>query len=152
MDVYARPYNCRFPMLGRDEQSVQLLRETRTPLAGTNAHPRRVDFEYERAGTASRFLFGEPLAGWRHVSTRNRRTKADGAQEVEELLRTRYALAEKVILVCDNLNTHTPSGPPRLSCWIESVEFDAGVGCGELPFGDRSAFVAFLLPRRHVTS
>ena len=109
MDVYARPYNCRFPMLGRDEQSVQLLRETRTPLAGTNAHPRRVDFEYERAGTASRFLFGEPLAGWRHVSTRNRRTKADGAQEVEELLRTRYALAEKVILVCDNLNTHTPS-------------------------------------------
>src|SRR5207253_3585145 len=53
-------------------------------------------------------MFCEPLFGWRQVSVRDRRTKVDWAREVEELLRTRYASAEKVILVCDNLNTHTP--------------------------------------------
>src|SRR5512145_589459 len=90
-----------------DEQAVQLLKETRVPLAATLTHPRRVDYEYERAGTASIFMFCEPLAGWRQVTVRGRRTKVDWAQEMEDLLQTRYALAEKVILVCDNLNTHT---------------------------------------------
>ena len=66
-----------------------------------------MDYEYERAGTASLFLFCEPLSGWRLVSARERRTKIDWALEVAELLRTRYAAAAKVILVCDNLNTHT---------------------------------------------
>ena len=90
-----------------DEQPIQLLKETRTPIAGTPKHPRRVDYEYERAGTASIFMFCEPLAGWRHVSVRERRTKVDWAQEMEHLLHTRYRSAKKVILVCDNLNTHT---------------------------------------------
>jgi hypothetical protein len=66
-----------------------------------------VDYEYERAGTASVFAFCEALAGWRQVTVRERRTKVDWAREVAELLRTRYRDAEKVILVCDNLNTHT---------------------------------------------
>src|ERR1019366_3919327 len=65
------------------------------------------DYEYERAGTASIFMFCQPLSGWRQVTVRPQRTKIDWAQEVEELLRTRYASADKVILVCDNLNTHT---------------------------------------------
>lgn len=86
---------------------MQLLKETRTPIAGTHKHPRRVDYEYERAGTASIFMFCEPLAGWRQVSVRERRTKVDWAQEMAHLLRTRYRSAKKVILVCDNLNTHT---------------------------------------------
>src|SRR3984893_18003926 len=86
---------------------MKLLKETRKPIAATKKHPRRVDYEYERAGTASIFMFCEPLSGWRQVSVRERRTKVDWAQEVEELLRTRYAEAEKVVLVCDNLNTHT---------------------------------------------
>lgn len=86
---------------------MQLLKETRKPIAGTAKHPRRVDYEYERAGTASIFMFCEPLVGWRHVSVRHRRTKVDWAQEVQALLRTRYASAERVILVSDNLNTHT---------------------------------------------
>src|SRR6267154_4729482 len=90
-----------------DEQPVQLLKETRVPLAATATQPRRVDYEYERAGTASVFLFCEPLVGWRSVSIRERRTKVDWAAEVAELLRARYAQAQKVILVCDNLNTHT---------------------------------------------
>ncbi len=107
LDVYARPYDSRYPVLCMDEQPIQLLQETRPPIAATKDHPRRVDYEYERAGTASIFMFSEPLSGWRVVSVRERRTKVDWGREMEQLLRTRYASAEKVILVCDNLNTHT---------------------------------------------
>lgn len=107
LDTYALPYDPRCPVLTMDEQPIQLLRETRLPIAGTKQHPRRVDYEYERAGTASIFMFCEPLAGWRQVRVRARRTKVDWAVEVAELLQGRYADAEKVILVCDNLNTHT---------------------------------------------
>jgi hypothetical protein len=107
LDVYARPYESRLPVLCMDEQPVQLLEKTRVPIAATKDHPRRVDYEYERAGTASIFMFCEPLSGWRQVAVRERRTKIDWAREVEELLRTRYASADKVLLVCDNLNTHT---------------------------------------------
>ncbi len=107
LDTYAAPYDSRYPVLCMDEQPVQLLKETRTPIPATKDHPRRVDYEYARAGTASVFLFCEPLMGWRSVSIRERRTKVDWALEVAALLSTRYAKAEKVILVCDNLNTHT---------------------------------------------
>jgi DDE superfamily endonuclease len=107
LDLYARPYDPRYPVLCMDEQPIQLLKETRQPIGGTRRHPRRVDYEYERAGTASIFMFCEPLSGWRRVSVRDRRTKVDWAQEVEGLLRSRYTSAAKVILVCDNLNTHT---------------------------------------------
>jgi len=107
LETYARPYDPRHPVLCMDEQPLQLLKETRVPIAATKAHPRRVDYEYERAGTASIFMFCEPLSGWRQVTVREKRTKIDWAKEVAELLRTRYASAEKVTLVCDNLNTHT---------------------------------------------
>jgi hypothetical protein len=107
LETYARPYDSRYPVVCMDEQPIQLLRETRVPIPATRHHPRRVDYEYERAGVASIFLFCEPLRGWRQVTVRQRRTKIDWATEVEELLRTRYASAQKVILVCDNLNTHT---------------------------------------------
>jgi DDE superfamily endonuclease len=107
LEVYSRPYDARFPVLCMDEQPVQLLKETRFPIAATPEHPKRVDYEYERAGTASIFMFCEPLSGWRAVAVRKQRTRIDWAREIEELLRTRYAKAEKVLLVCDNLNTHT---------------------------------------------
>lgn len=107
LETYAQPYDKRFPVLCMDEQSVQLIKETRVPVPATKRHPRRVDYEYERAGTASIFVFCEPLLGWREVHVRARRTKVVWALEMEELLRVRYAQAEKVILVCDNLNTHT---------------------------------------------
>lgn len=107
LETYAQPYDKRFPVLCMDEQPVQLLKETRVPIAATKQHARRVDYEYERAGTASIFMFTEPLSGWRMVHARQQRTKIDWALEMEDLLRTRYAEAEKVILVCDNLNTHT---------------------------------------------
>lgn len=107
LEIYTKPYNAAFPVVCMDEQPVQLTKETREPIAATRKHPRRIDYEYERAGTACIFMFAEPLSGWRNVSARPRRTKVDWAFEMEELLRTRYADAEKVILVCDNLNTHT---------------------------------------------
>ena len=107
LGIYAQPYDAAFPVVCMDEQPVQLTGETRQPIAATKEHPQRVDYEYERAGTACIFMFAEPLSGWRKVSARPRRTKVDWAFEIEELLRTRYADAEKVILVCDNLNTHT---------------------------------------------
>ncbi|MFH1843264.1 MAG: IS630 family transposase [bacterium] len=107
LETYSQPYDKRFPVLCMDEQPVQLLKETRVPIAATKGHARRVDYEYERAGTASIFMFTEPLRGWRQTTARQQRTKIDWALETEKLLSTRYAEAEKVILVCDNLNTHT---------------------------------------------
>lgn len=109
LDTYAQPYDERVPVVCMDEQPVQLLKETRTPIAATAHHPQRIDYEYERAGTASLFMFAEALSSWRQVRVRGQRTKVDWALEVEELLRTRYSQADKVIVVCDNLNTH-PTG------------------------------------------
>jgi hypothetical protein len=107
LETYAQPYDARCPVVCMDEQPVQFLKETRVPIAATKRHARRVDYEYERAGTASVFIFAEPLQGWRQVHVRPHRTKVDWALEMEALLRTRYAEAHKVIVVCDNLNTHT---------------------------------------------
>ena len=107
LDTYAEPYDSRFPVLCMDEQPVQLLKETRLPVPASMNHARRVDYEYERAGTASIFMFCEPLSGWRSVNARQQRTKVDWALEMRDLMETRYADAEKIILVCDNLNTHT---------------------------------------------
>jgi DDE superfamily endonuclease len=129
LETYLQPYDPRRPVLCMDEQPVQLLKETRLPIAATKNHPRRVDYEYERAGTASIFMFCEPLLGWRQVAVRERRTKIDWAKEVEQLLRTRYASADKVILVCDNLNTHTKGAfyeafdPEKARALLRRLEF-----------------------------
>lgn len=85
---------------------MQLLEEVSIRIAATKNHARRADYEYKRAGTVSIFMFCEPLAGWRDVSVRLRRTKIDWAIEVRDLMIGRYAEAEKATLVCDNLNTH----------------------------------------------
>lgn len=108
LEVYARPYEPAHPVICMDEQPVQLIKETREPLPATQTQPARVDYQYERAGTASIFMFTEPLSGWRQASARPRRTKADWAEEVAFLLEGRYADCPRVTLVCDNLNTHTP--------------------------------------------
>jgi len=107
LDTYALPYDSACPVLCMDEQPVQLVKETRQPIPATREHGKRVDYEYERAGTASVFMFTEPLAGWRQVSARPQRTKADWAVEMAGLLEGRYASCRQVVLVCDNLNTHT---------------------------------------------
>ena len=91
LEVYEKPYNPAFPVLCMDEQPVQLLKETRTPIPATAKHGKRVDYEYERAGTASIFMFAEPLAGWREVAVRERKTKINWATEMARLLEGRYA-------------------------------------------------------------
>jgi hypothetical protein len=129
LETYALPYDSRRPVVCMDEQSIQWLKDTRVPIAATQNHPRRVDYEYERAGTASIFTFCEPLAGYRQVTVREHRTRIDWATEVEELLRTRYASAEKMILVCDNLNTHTKGAfyeafePAKARELVSRIEF-----------------------------
>lgn len=107
LETYEKPYDASCPVVCMDEQPVQLVNETRQPIPATKAHPRRVDYEYERAGTAAIFMFTEPLAGWRQATAREHRTKADWAIEVANLLEGRYASCPHIILVCDNLNTHT---------------------------------------------
>ena len=105
--VYQRPLDPARPVVCMDEQPVQLVKETRAPVPAAPGRPRRVDYEYERAGTANLFVFSEPLTGWRRVRATPRRTKGDWATEIHTLLTDRYANAAKVILVLDNLNTHT---------------------------------------------
>lgn len=106
-DTYEKPYNPACPVLCMDEQPVQLFKEVREPIPATATRPRRVDYEYERAGTANIFMFTEPLAGWRQATARTFKTKVDWARAMAELLEGRYADCEYIILVCDNLNTHT---------------------------------------------
>ncbi len=108
LETYARPYDPAHPVICMDEQPVQLVKETRCPIPGTKKHAKRVDYEYERNGTASIFMFAEPLAAWRQATAREHRTKSDWAQEVAALLDGGYADCARITLVCDNLNTHTP--------------------------------------------
>ena len=107
LETYERPYDAQHPVICMDEQPVQLIQETREALPATKQHPQRVDYEYERAGTAAVFMFCEPLGGWRQPTARERRTKVDWAQEVATLMEGRYADCEKVTVVLDNLNTDT---------------------------------------------
>jgi hypothetical protein len=129
LDTYAAAYDPACPVLCMDEQPVQLLKETRAPIPATKDHGRRVDYEYERAGTANIFMFTEPLAGWRQVSVRATKTKVDWASEMAPLLEGRYAACRKVILVCDNLNTHTKGAfyevfePSRARELVRRLEF-----------------------------
>jgi hypothetical protein len=129
LETHEKPYDPAIPVLNMDEQPVQLIKEIKTPIDATLKHARRVDYEYERAGTANIFMFAEPLAGWREVAVRKRKTKVDWATEMARLLEGRYATCEKVILVCDNLNTHTKGAfyetfePDRARNLVRRIEF-----------------------------
>jgi len=129
LETYAKPYDPAYPVMCMDEQPVQLLKETRVPIPATIEHGKRVDYEYERAGTANIFMFTEPLAGWREVAVRETKTKFDWASEMACLLEGRYADCARVILVCDNLNTHTKGAfyeafePERARQLVRRIEF-----------------------------
>jgi hypothetical protein len=129
LETYAQAYDPKHPVLCMDEQPVQLLKETRVPIAATTKHGSRVDYEYEPNGTASIFMFAAPLSGFRQATARSRRTKTDWASEVAQMLDTRSADCEDVILVCDNLNTHTKGAfyeafePARARAYIKRLNF-----------------------------
>jgi len=109
LEVYTRPYDKRFAEVCLDEKSKQLLAEVREPLAVSAGRGARQDYEYERNGTANLFIVSEPLAGWRHISVTQRRTKIDWAHCIKDLVDLHYPKAERIVLVMDNLNTHTPA-------------------------------------------
>ena len=129
LDIYAMPYDPNCPVVCMDEQPIQLFKETRAPIPATAKHGKRVDYEYERAGTANIFMFTEPLAGWREVTVRETKTKLDWAVEMARILEERYERCDKVILVCDNLNTHTKGAfyeafePERARQLVRRIEF-----------------------------
>ena len=106
LEVYQRPYDPQRPQVCLDEASKQLVAQTRTPLEAEPGQPLREDYEYERCGTANLFMLFEPLAGRRHVKVTDRRTAADFAGVLKDLVDVHYPEAEVIVLVMDNLNTH----------------------------------------------
>jgi hypothetical protein len=152
LDVYDRPYDPRRPQVCFDEKSVQLIAETRQPLPARAGQPERFDYEYQRKGTANLFLFFQPLAGWRRVLITDQRTKMDFAECMRYLVDELLPEAESIVLVLDNLNTHTPAAlyeafepaeakrildrlefhyTPKHGSWLNMVEIEIGVLSGQ---------------------
>jgi hypothetical protein len=148
LDVYTRPYDPRRPQVCLDETSRQLLGEVAPPLPPAPGRPARQDDEYTRAGVCNRFLVAEPLRGWRHVAVSDRRARADFAHVIKELVDVHDPHAERIVLVLDNLNTHTPASlyeafppaeakrladkleihhTPKHGSWLNMAEIELGV-------------------------
>ncbi len=108
LEVYTRPYDPRRPQVCLDETSVQLVGETRTPVPMAPGRPARYDYEYERNGVAAVFMLTEPLRGWREVVVGDQRTAVDFAQVIKHLVDVHHPDADQIVLVMDQLNTHTP--------------------------------------------
>lgn len=107
LDLYQQPYDPKAPVVCMDETCKQLVGETRRSIPIAPGRPARIDYEYERRGTANIFLFTEPLRGWRWAPVTERRTRVDWAKAVRALLDSWYPKARVVRLVLDNLNTHS---------------------------------------------
>jgi len=107
LEVYQRPLDALRPLVCLDEASKQLVAETRPAMAAKPGKIKRVDAEYRRCGTASIFMLNAPLEGTRHMRVRARRTREDFAEVIRELCDDLYGKAERIVLVLDNLNTHS---------------------------------------------
>lgn len=109
LEVYARPYDPRRPVVCVDEGGKQLIGDVRPPLPVRPGQSAKQDSEYVRAGVANLFMAFEPLAGRRHVEVTERKTSVDFARLLRSISDERYPDAEWLVLVCDNLSTHTPA-------------------------------------------
>jgi hypothetical protein len=148
LDVYTQPHDPDVPLICLDECSKQLVSETRTPLPMKLGQPQRVDYEYERNGTANMFMLFAPLEGWRHVEVTDRRTAIDYANILKYLSDTLLPKARKIRLVQDNLNTHSKASlyeafppaeakrlaerfewyyTPKHGSWLNMAESELGV-------------------------
>jgi len=107
LDVYQRPYDPKHPVVCMDEASKQLLADVFEPLPAKPGHMAKEDSNYERHGTCNLFVAFEPMCGWRDVTVTDRRTKCDWADYVKQIVDEMYSDAERITLVCDQLNTHT---------------------------------------------
>lgn len=105
--LYEKPYDPARPLVCMDETSKQLVGETRLPIAAGPGRPRRIDYEYERRGTADLFMFTEPLGNWRCVEVTATRTRVDWALQMKNLVDVYFPEATTIRVVMDNLNTHT---------------------------------------------
>ena len=150
LDLYALPYDPHRPQVCFDEHPVQLIAETRQPLPAKPGCPERYDYEYQRKGTRNLFMFFQVLGGWRHVQVTQQRTKVDFAQCMRYLVDDVFPAADKVVVVLDNLNTHTPAAlyeafapaeakrilnrlefhyTPKHGSWLDMAEIEIGVLC-----------------------
>ena len=148
--LYAAPYDPKRPQICFDEHLVQLIAEKRRPLPSKPGRPERFDYEYKRNGTRNLFVFFQPLLGRRHVRVTERRTKVDFAHCMQYLVDELFPEADKVVLVLDHLNTHTPAAlyevfepaeakrildrlefhyTPKHGSWLNMVEIEIGVLC-----------------------
>ena len=107
LEVYQRPHDPKRPLVCLDETSKQLTVETRKPIAVKPGQPARHDYEYERHGVANLFMMFAPLEGWRHVKVTGRRAAVDYAHALKDVSDTHFPDADKIVLVQDNLSTHT---------------------------------------------
>ena len=169
LEVYHRPHDPKYPVVCLDETFTQLIGEAREPLPAAPGRVERYDCVYVRNGTASLFLAFEPLAGWRHAAVTDGRKRADWARFVRELLEERYRDAAKVVLVMDQLNTHSPASlyetfppeeakrladrleihhTPKHGSWLNMAEIEFSALARNLPerVGDRPAL------ERHVAA
>jgi len=148
LEVYTRPYDPNRPQVCMDETSKQLLAHIQEPLSMQPGHPQRVDYEYRREGVADLFMFFEPLAGKRYVKVTDQRTRRDWALAMRELADDLYPQAEVIVIVMDNLNTHSPISfyetfepdearrlinrfefhyTPKHGSWLDMAEIELGV-------------------------
>jgi transposase len=148
LEVYTRPYDPLRPQVCMDETSKQLLRDTKESMPMEPGRVQRRDYEYQRGGVVNLFMFMEPLEGRRWVDVTERRTKTDWAHKIKELVDERYPEAERIVLVMDNLNTHTPASlyeafdpaearrlaekleihyTPKHGSWLNMVEIELSV-------------------------
>ena len=109
LEVYQRPRDPERPVVCLDETSKQLILETRAPIPAKRGQKARQDYEYERNGVANLFMMFAPLEGWRHVKVTDRHAAADYAQALKDLSDTHFPGVAKIVLVQDNLSTHTPA-------------------------------------------
>jgi hypothetical protein len=148
LEVYKRPYDPRRPVVCLDETSKQLIGEVRAPVLASPGHVAHYDCEYVRNGVANLFMISEPLAGQRDVEVTDRRTKKDYAQCLRKIADEMYPRAEEIVLVQDNLNTHSPASlyeafepaeakrladrfefhhTPKHGSWLDMAEIELGI-------------------------
>jgi hypothetical protein len=109
LEVYQRPHDPQRPVVCLDETTKQMIAETRAPIPAAPGRKARHDYEYERNGVASLFMMFAPLEGWRHVKVADRHAAVDYAHVLKDLSDTHFPHATKIVLVQDNLSTHTPA-------------------------------------------
>ena len=150
LDVYAAPLDPKRPLVCFDEHLVQLITEKRQPLPAKPGYPERYDYEYQRNGTRNLFMIFMPLLGRRHVRVTEQRTKSDFAHCMKYLVDDLLPEADKVVVVQDNLNTHSPVSlyetfepaeakrildrlefhfTPKHGSWLNMAEIEIGVLC-----------------------